>query len=69
MSTVSKLESDVDGLMRVVRSTEESVTVERIRTGAMVAIKLLMYAVIMQEADYENSILKAFVKRSTPSSS
>jgi len=35
----------------------------------MVAIKLLMYAVIMQEADYENSILKAFVKRSTPSSS
>ena len=38
LSTVSKLEREVDGLMRVVRSTEESVIVERIRTGAMVAI-------------------------------
>ena len=38
LSTCSKLESEVDGLMRVVRSTDESVVVVRIRTGAMVAL-------------------------------
>jgi hypothetical protein len=35
---VSKFEREVDGLIRVVRSTDESETVERMRTGAIVAV-------------------------------
>lgn len=50
LSTCSKLDSDVDGLIRVVRSTDDSEVVVRIRTGAMVAFVVVWY--VLSEVVY-----------------
>ena len=60
LSTCSKLESEVDGLMRVVRSTDDSEVVLRIRTGAMVALVCLVYVrseVVYESEECRNALL------------